>query len=107
MDYAQILRNLKDPDFIKRLLLENGVVSTADNVSIKVQKDYLDERSYSLVALYEVDGRKIVGVANSDGRKLADFKACTHLAPFFDDEESLDISPPLFYHDELQIFFRG
>jgi len=44
-------------------------------VKIKVIKEYIDWRSFSLVALYHFGKKKIIGVANSDGKKEYAFRA--------------------------------
>lgn len=45
------------------------------SIKIKTVKKYIDQRSFSLVAVYSLNNKKkIIGTANSDGNKEYDFK---------------------------------
>ncbi len=78
-------------------------------IGIKVVKKYTDWRSFSLVAVYTLEkGKKVVGIANSDGRKKYAFYANKFLfkrfVPFR--KEGFFISKPFCYVKPLGLFLR-
>ncbi len=82
---------------------------TISRIDIKVVKKYTDWRSFSLVAVYTLDGKKkVVGIANSDGRKKYALYANKFLfkkfAPF--KKEGFFISEPFCYIKSLGLFLR-
>ncbi|MEZ6256027.1 MAG: phosphotransferase, partial [Patescibacteria group bacterium] len=104
MQIQERLENLKNVETIKTLLKNHFPAS--QNINIEIKKEYMDERSYSLVAIYAIDGTKVVGVANSDGRKKTDYEASNLIYKHIKSQPQFHIPQPIHYDDENKIYFR-
>jgi len=77
-------------------------------VKIKVIKKYTDWRSFSVVLFYSFDKKRIVGTANSDGKKEYAFKINKLIFKHFSKThpKNISISKPYCYIKGLGLFLR-
>jgi len=95
---------LVSPVAIKKIARKVSATPSFKTARIKVIKSYLDKRSYSLVALYDFDGFKIIGVANSDNNKEYSWRVSRSIYPLL--KGKFSFPRPLGYNKEFGIFFR-
>ena len=74
---------LISPRGIKKIARQCRAISSFKTVGVRVIKSYLDRRSYSLVALYDFDGFKAIGAANSDNNKEYAWQVGKSIYPLF------------------------
>lgn len=78
-------------------------------IKIKVIKEYIDWRSFSLVALYSLNKRKkIMGIANSDGKKNYAFKINKLIFKQFSKKKikNFSVPKPYCYLESLELSLR-
>jgi len=97
---------LVSPKEIKKIVKNCKLIPPSSNVKIKVIKQYLDQRSYSLVAIYSFNGFKTVGVANSDGKKEYPWQVTKNIYHCFEKNNNVFIPKAYCYQKEFGIFFR-
>jgi len=77
------------------------------NIRIKIAKKYIDNRSFSLVAVYDINNiKKIVGVSKSDGKKRYAFRASKEIAKQIPKSTLFSASKPYCYIKSLELFLR-
>ena len=71
-----LLSPLEMRNVFRKKVKNIGVTSqNIKGIKVKVIKKYIDQRSFSLVALYSLNKeKKVIGIANSDGKKEYAFK---------------------------------
>lgn len=105
---------LLSPTKIKKILKKEskklGVNSKSiKEIKIKVIKEYIDWRSFSLVILYSLNKqKKIIGIANSDGKKNYGFKINKLIFKQFSKKKTKKFSAPkpYCYLKPLELFLR-
>ncbi len=100
------LSQLSSPKKIKNIIKECGNLSCSSDIKIKVLKRYLDDKSYSLVAVYDFGKLKAIGVANSGGIKEYSWKTTQSIYPSFRKSKIFSIPEAYCYNKQYGIFFR-
>lgn len=97
-------------DIFKKKANQIGLSSNEiKKVKIKTIKKYIDQRSFSLVALYSLNVKdKIIGIANSDGEKQYAFKANKLIFKHFSkiNNDNYSVPEPYCYIESLGLFLE-
>ncbi len=99
--YKKKLIQLTCPQEIKKI-----IKNAPSAPKIKIIKKYLDNKSYSLVAIYDFKEFKLTGVANSNKTKEYPWKVTKAIYPFFEKNKKFSIPKDFAYNKDFGIFFR-